>query len=131
MATAAVSLSSVIGVIRSQISKLKIPSAHEKVYNDECVLSFDSPFSDNGLFVNMSTYMGYGADHYLADSAKSKCLLYLHEKWTQNPVGAVVVSGRKETDAKVLPLNDLISPLITIEVTQHFNIINMTSLKIA
>ena len=94
-------VSSVIGVIRGEISKLKIPSAHEKVYNDECVLSFDSPFSDDGLFVNMSTFLGYGADYYLSDSAKTNCRLYLHEKWTQIPFPVVDDSGRLETDMKV------------------------------
>lgn len=102
-------VSSVISVIRGEISKIKIPSAHEKVYNDECVLSFDSPFSDNGLFVNMSTFLGYGADYYLNDSAKTKCRLYLHEKWTQIPIAVADESGQMETDAKVSLKFDLIS----------------------
>lgn len=79
-------ISDVLSIIRSQISKLKIPGGQTKVYNDECMLSFDSPFSDTGLFVNMISYLGYGAEHYLDDSAKTNCLLYLHEKWTQIPV---------------------------------------------
>ena len=78
-------VSTVIGVIRGDLSKLKIPGTHEKVYNDECMLSFDSPFSESGLFVNMSTFFGYGVDYYLADSARSNCRLYVHEKWTQIP----------------------------------------------
>jgi Variant UBP zinc finger len=102
-------VSSVISVIRGEISKLKIPSAHEKVYNDECVLSFDSPFSDNGLFVNMSTFLGYGADYYLDDSVKTKCRLYLHEKWTQIPIAVADDSGRMETDTKVSLKFDLMS----------------------
>lgn len=78
-------VSSVISVIRAEISKLKIPGTHEKVYNDECMLSFDSPFSDSGLFVNMSTFLGYGVDYYLTDSARTNCRLFVHEKWTQIP----------------------------------------------
>jgi Variant UBP zinc finger len=78
-------VSTVISVIRGDISKLKIPGTHEKVYNDECMLSFDSPFSENGLFVNMSTFFGYGVDYYLADSARTNCRLFVHEKWTQIP----------------------------------------------
>ena len=52
---------------------------------ERTLLSFDSPFSDAGLFVNMLTYLGYGAEYYLADSRKTNCLLYVHEKWTQIP----------------------------------------------
>ena len=101
-------VSAVLSVIRGQISKLKIPSAHEKVYNDECMVSFDSPFSDAGLYVNMSTYLGYGADHYLADSARSKCQLYVHEKWTQipivEPVDTTISSTEQDTEVDVFNL---------------------------
>ena len=101
-------VSAVLSVIRGQIPKLKIPSAHEKVYNDECMVSFDSPFSDTGLYVNMSTYLGYGADHFLADSARSKCLLYVHEKWTQipivEPVDSTISSTEQDTEVHVFNL---------------------------
>jgi ubiquitin carboxyl-terminal hydrolase 5/13 len=79
-------ISSVLPVIRGELSKLKIPGTHDKVYNDECMFSFDSPFSDTGLYVNMSTLFGYGADYYLADAVKSNCRLYVYEKWTQIPI---------------------------------------------
>lgn len=78
-------ISALLSIIRGELSKLKIPGGHAKVYNDECMVSFDSPFSDTGLFVNMLTYLGYGAEYYLADSRKTNCLLYVHEKWTQIP----------------------------------------------
>lgn len=34
-------MDSVIGIIRSQFSSLRMPGPHDKVYNDECVLTFD------------------------------------------------------------------------------------------
>ncbi len=52
------SLSELLPIIRSQFSKLKICGPQDKVYKDECVYSFDSPFSDGGLFVNMATFQG-------------------------------------------------------------------------
>ena len=80
------SLSHVLPVIRGEFSKLRVPQVHDKVYNDECMFSFDSPFTDTGLYVNMSTFLGYGVDHYLADSARTGCKLYVHLKWTQVPI---------------------------------------------
>ena len=75
----------VLSVIRAEMSKLRIPGAHDKVYNDECMLSFDSPFSDEGLYVNMVTLQGFGSQHFLADVARGRSRIYLHEKWTQVP----------------------------------------------
>lgn len=34
-----------------------------KVFKDECVFSFDSAFSDGGLFVNVISYLGFGKVH--------------------------------------------------------------------
>lgn len=94
-------VSKVLVVIRGEISKVKIPGTYDKVYNDECMVSFDSPFSDGGLFVNMSTFLGYGVDHYLGDSSKSNCRLYVHEKWTQIPIPSPVATSIMETDPMV------------------------------
>lgn len=67
------------------MSRLRVPGPNDKVFKDECVYSFDSPFSDSGLYVNMSTYQGVGANHLKRDSQKTGSKLYLHEKWTQVP----------------------------------------------
>jgi hypothetical protein len=34
-------MDAVIGIIRSQFSSLRMPGPHDKVFNDECVLTFD------------------------------------------------------------------------------------------
>uniref|UniRef100_A0A6V2MYT4 Uncharacterized protein n=1 Tax=Emiliania huxleyi TaxID=2903 RepID=A0A6V2MYT4_EMIHU len=51
---------------------------YDKVYNDECVLSFDSPFSPGGLYVSLRTYLGFGAQHVQAASMRSGETLYVH-----------------------------------------------------
>jgi len=73
----------VLAVIRGEFSKVRIPSSHDKCYKDECTVSFDSPFSDSGLYVNMSSLHGYGANYWRADAQKTGNKLYLHELWTQ------------------------------------------------
>ena len=75
----------VLASIRTEFSKLKVPHTHDKCYKDECMMSFDSPFSDGGLYVNMSSLQGYGAEYWRADALKSGAKLYLHEKWIQVP----------------------------------------------
>jgi ubiquitin carboxyl-terminal hydrolase 5/13 len=76
-------LKDVLSIIRSEFSKLKIPTPQNDVYKDECIYSFDSPFSDDGLFVNLINFHGVGKDflQYEIDSTKSK--LFLHQKWFQ------------------------------------------------
>lgn len=69
-------------VLRSQFSKLKNPGVHDKVYKDECMFSFDSPFSDNGLYVNIVSWYGFGEDYLKYDISKGG-KIYLHEKWNQ------------------------------------------------
>ena len=87
------SVAEVLSTIRGQFSKLKVPGPHDKVYNDECMHSFDSPFTDTGLYVNMSTFLGYGVDYFLADSNRSGMRLYVHLKWTQVPLVAPASEG--------------------------------------
>ena len=72
----------ILSILRSSFSRLKIPTVHDKVYNDECVLTFDSPFSDNGLYVNIITWQGFGEDVLQYDISKGG-RVYLHQKWTQ------------------------------------------------
>jgi ubiquitin carboxyl-terminal hydrolase 5/13 len=74
-----------LSVVRSQLSKIRIPTTYDKVYKDECVVSFDNSFSDDGIYVNLVTWLGYGKAYFLADSVRSGSLLYFHQKWTQIP----------------------------------------------
>ena len=87
--------SAALTAVRAEMGKMRMPSANDKVYKDECVLSFDSPFTDTGLYVNLVTYQGFGKDYLEADIRKGG-RVYLHEKWTQIPKKNNV----SDTDAK-------------------------------
>ena len=76
-------ISNLLPIIRSQFAKLKIPTEHDRVFKDECILSFDSPFSTTGLYVNLSTFVGVGIEHLQWDSARSGCKLYLQLIYNQ------------------------------------------------
>jgi len=90
-----------LSVIRGHFSSLKMPGDRDKVYKDECVMSFDSPFSETGLFVNLVTWYGFGEAYYLEDSFKSGCRLYLHEKWDQVPIAPEVIQGEAEAPSEL------------------------------
>ncbi len=72
--------------IRKCMFDLRVASSSDKVYKDECVLSFDTPYSPLGLYVNIKTFHAYGADYWKLDQTKTKNNLYLHEVWRQIPI---------------------------------------------
>ena len=71
--------------VRAGMRAIKVASAYDKVYNDECVLSFDTPFSPDGLYVSLSSFQGYGQRHVALDHEKTGTALYVHLKWTKVP----------------------------------------------
>lgn len=95
------SIKDLLPVIRSQISRIKAPHTHDKVYKDECVYSFDSPFTDTGLYVNLVTYQGVGQRYLHIDAKKSNAVLYLHEKFLQIPRETSTESEEKQEITKL------------------------------
>lgn len=73
--------SEVLSLIRADISKIAPATAGDRVFKDECVYCFDSPFSDSGLFVNLQSYVGVSQQHLKFE--KSPCRLFLFQKWEQ------------------------------------------------
>uniref|UniRef100_Q5M8W2 Ubiquitin carboxyl-terminal hydrolase 13 n=1 Tax=Xenopus tropicalis TaxID=8364 RepID=Q5M8W2_XENTR len=39
---------------------IRVPKSGDRVYKTECAFSYDSPESDGGLYVCMSTFLGFG-----------------------------------------------------------------------
>ncbi|EGB10374.1 hypothetical protein AURANDRAFT_23104 [Aureococcus anophagefferens] len=77
---------------------LRPAGPRDAVGNAECGSSFDSPYSAGGLFVNLRTYEGCGADFVAADAAKSGCALYAHHAWRKAPRADAAA-----TEAKAAP----------------------------
>eukprot|EP01004_Peranema_trichophorum_P006623 NODE_543_length_2612_cov_74.803937_g466_i0.p1 GENE.NODE_543_length_2612_cov_74.803937_g466_i0~~NODE_543_length_2612_cov_74.803937_g466_i0.p1 ORF type:complete len:812 (+),score=207.62 NODE_543_length_2612_cov_74.803937_g466_i0:55-2490(+) len=76
---------SLLEKVRSCLRSVRVPSEGSQVYKDQCMFSFDSPFSPDGLFVSLSTHYGFGRDYLDLDHEKTSNRLYLHEKWTRVP----------------------------------------------
>lgn len=73
--------------VRALMSGLQVPQHYDKVYKDECVYCFDSPFSPHGLYVNIRSRLAFGEDYVGKDAAKAgpSGALYLLQKWTRIP----------------------------------------------
>ena len=62
-------------VVRAHMGRLSQAGPRQPVGNAECTYSFDSPFSAGGLFVNLQTFGGCGADFLAGDAQRSGCAL--------------------------------------------------------
>lgn len=70
-------------ILRSEMSKFRIPTIHDKVYKDECVFSYDTPYSSNGIYINLSTLLGYGKDYLEYDVKTNNGKVYLQLQYEQ------------------------------------------------
>lgn len=61
---------------------LKAPQHYDKVFKDECIYTFDTPFSEGGLAVNLRTWQGVALDMIDLDLQRSGGKgLYLLQKF--------------------------------------------------
>ncbi|CAM9999636.1 unnamed protein product [Pylaiella littoralis] len=79
-----------LGLVRPNFSKVKTPSTYDKVYKDECMFSFDTPFSPGGLYVSLSNWQGFGREFLGLAVERGAGCLYVHQAWKRvpKPVGA-------------------------------------------
>ena len=78
------------------INQIQVPRAHDNIYNEECVYSYDTPvilkayfFADNfkclafqetetGLYVSLCTFLGFGKDYVEGYFKKTGNAVFLH-----------------------------------------------------
>ena len=65
--------------------KVQIPTQHNAVFNEECLFSFDSPESPDGLYVCMEKFIGLGREHVAAYHNRTSNAIFLHRKRTKVP----------------------------------------------
>ncbi|GMJ01489.1 ubiquitin-specific protease 14, TITAN6, TARANI, phosphate deficiency root hair defective1 [Hibiscus trionum] len=73
-------------LLRSKLSRVRIPEPTNRIYKQECCISFDSPRSEGGLFVDMNTFLAFGKDHVGWNYEKTGNPVYLHIKQTKKLV---------------------------------------------
>ncbi|KAK2369660.1 ubiquitin-specific protease ubp14 [Trifolium repens] len=73
-------------LLRSNLSRVRIPEPTNRVYKQECCLSFDTPMSEGGLFIDMFTFLAFGKDYVGWNFEKTGNPVYLHIKKTKKLV---------------------------------------------
>nr|DBA26197.1 TPA: hypothetical protein GDO54_010490 [Pyxicephalus adspersus] len=59
---------------------IRVPKSGDRVYKTECAFSYDSPLSEGGLYVCMSTFLGFGREHVERHYRKTGQCVYMHLK---------------------------------------------------
>ncbi|EFJ49271.1 hypothetical protein VOLCADRAFT_90020 [Volvox carteri f. nagariensis] len=67
--------------VRQLMHAVRVPSYSDKVYKDECMFTYDSPESPGGLYVNLSTFQGFGEEMVALDQQRTGAGLYLHLRY--------------------------------------------------
>ncbi|CAN6997511.1 unnamed protein product [Brassica oleracea var. botrytis] len=73
-------------LLRSNLSRVQIPEPTHRIYKHECCLSFDTPRSEGGLFVDMNSFLAFGKDYVSWNYEKTRNPVYLHIKETPKSV---------------------------------------------
>ncbi|XP_028088003.1 ubiquitin carboxyl-terminal hydrolase 14 isoform X1 [Camellia sinensis] len=73
-------------LLRANLSRVRIPEPTNRIYKQECCISFDTPKSEGGLFVDMNTFLAFGKDCVGWNFEKTGNPVYLHIKQTIKPV---------------------------------------------
>lgn len=61
---------------------IRVPRTGDRVYKSECAFSYDSPESEGGLYVCLSTFLGFGREHVERHYRKTGQSVYMHLKRT-------------------------------------------------
>jgi ubiquitin carboxyl-terminal hydrolase 5/13 len=98
-------------ILASFESQVKVPTANDNIYSEECVFSFDNPVrrrisivaklsifillflcqeSETGLYVSLTSFLGFGKDHVERYYQKTKHAVFLHIKRNKTEVIRVV-----------------------------------------
>ncbi|KAF8024003.1 hypothetical protein BT93_F1260 [Corymbia citriodora subsp. variegata] len=73
-------------LLRSNLSRVRIPEPTNRIYKQECCVSFDTPKSEGGLFVDMNSFLAFGKEYVGWNFEKTGNPVYLHIKQTKKLV---------------------------------------------
>lgn len=67
------------------LSRVRIPEPSHRIYKQECCISFDTPKSDGGLFVDMNSFLAFGKEYVGWNYEKSGNPVYLRIQQRRKP----------------------------------------------
>ncbi|KAG7456899.1 hypothetical protein MATL_G00240820 [Megalops atlanticus] len=82
---------------------IRVPRTGDRVFKSECAFSYDSPESEGGLYVCMSTFLGFGREHVERHFRKTGQSVYMHLKRTvkEKATGAAGGAVTRKRNGKV------------------------------
>merc|ERR1712227_584051 len=80
MGTIVLTYKKMSGSLQPHLLKIRSPFGGEKVYKDECLFSFDTPESENGLYICMNSFLGFGQKHVERNFLKTGNAVYLQHR---------------------------------------------------
>ena len=92
-----------LSIIRKAMHGIRIPDMGTPVFKDECAYSFDTPFADCGIFINLTTLVAISAQYVALDAKKTGNALYLHEKFIQTPKPVELTKEALENGVPIEP----------------------------
>ncbi|XP_029173913.1 ubiquitin carboxyl-terminal hydrolase 5 isoform X2 [Nylanderia fulva] len=74
--------------LTKHLNTINVPRKTDKIYKDECVYSFDTPDSDTGLYVSLTSFLGLGQEHVMWYYSKTSYPVFLHVKRTRKEISS-------------------------------------------
>jgi ubiquitin carboxyl-terminal hydrolase 5/13 len=91
----------VLAEVRAALKKVRVPSSYDRVYKDECVFSFATPESPEGIFVNLNSWVGVGSRFLDLDHLRSGNVLYYNERHKRIPIKEADQAARESVPKKL------------------------------
>eukprot|EP00850_Spirogloea_muscicola_P004468 SM000019S05012 [mRNA] locus=s19:437352:442456:- [translate_table: standard] len=85
MAPAPPPSAAVLEALRQQLPHVNLPDAMSRVFKEECCISFDTPRSPGGLFVDLASFLAFGRDFVAWNVDKTGHRVYLCIRQTARP----------------------------------------------
>nr|CCA21701.1 ubiquitin carboxylterminal hydrolase putative [Albugo laibachii Nc14]CCA21876.1 ubiquitin carboxylterminal hydrolase putative [Albugo laibachii Nc14] len=67
--------------LQEYAAKVRVANTVDSVFRDECMYSFDSPFSEGGLYTNLISLESVGEPFLQLDQKKTPNAIYLHQEF--------------------------------------------------
>ncbi|KMS98384.1 hypothetical protein BVRB_4g093360 isoform D [Beta vulgaris subsp. vulgaris] len=83
--------------LRAHLHRVRIPEPTNRIFKQECCVSFDTPKSKGGLYVDMSSFLAFGEDFVDWNYQKTGNPVYLHIKQTKKVVSEEDRPSKKPT----------------------------------
>eukprot|EP00899_Mesostigma_viride_P006052 jgi/Mesvir1/15448/Mv06630-RA.3 len=64
--------------LRAHLSQIRVPTHSTKICKEECCLSFDTPKSEGGLYVDLTSFLAFGKEFVTLNYEKTGHAVYLH-----------------------------------------------------